>query len=47
MRVYQEVGYDGMMMPDHVPRVEGVGSDLAARTHSPSRPAPVPALVTS
>ena len=24
MRVYKEVGYDGMMMPDHVPRVEGV-----------------------
>ncbi len=27
MRVYKEVGYDGMMMPDHVPRVEGVGND--------------------
>jgi mannonate dehydratase len=27
MRVYKEVGYDGMLMPDHVPRVEGVGSD--------------------
>ena len=27
MRVYKEVGYDGMMMPDHVPRVEGVASD--------------------
>ncbi len=27
MRVYKEVGYDGMMMPDHVPRVEGVSSD--------------------
>jgi mannonate dehydratase len=24
MRVYKEVGYDGMLMPDHVPRVEGV-----------------------
>jgi mannonate dehydratase len=23
MCVYKEVGYDGMMMPDHVPRVEG------------------------
>jgi mannonate dehydratase len=23
MRVYKEVGYDGMMMPDHVPSVEG------------------------
>jgi mannonate dehydratase len=23
MRVYKEVGYDGMMMPDHVPRVKG------------------------
>ncbi len=26
MRVYKDVGYDGMMMPDHVPRVEGVDS---------------------
>ena len=23
LRTYQEVGYDGMLMPDHVPRVEG------------------------
>jgi mannonate dehydratase len=23
MRVYKEVGYDGMIMPDHVPKVEG------------------------
>ncbi len=23
IRVYQEVGYDGMLMPDHVPRIEG------------------------
>ncbi|MEO8482372.1 MAG: mannonate dehydratase [Acidobacteriota bacterium] len=23
MRVYKDVGYDGMMMPDHVPQVEG------------------------
>ena len=27
MRVYKEVGFDGMMMPDHVPRVEGVDSN--------------------
>jgi mannonate dehydratase len=27
MRVYKEVGYDGMMMPDHVPQVEGVDSN--------------------
>ena len=27
MRVYKEVGYDGMMMPDHVPRVDGIASD--------------------
>jgi mannonate dehydratase len=26
MRVYKEVGYDGTMMPDHVPQVEGVDS---------------------
>jgi D-mannonate dehydratase UxuA-like protein len=23
MRVYKEMGYDGMMMPDHVPKIEG------------------------
>jgi len=23
MRVYKEVGYDGMMMPDHVPEIDG------------------------
>jgi mannonate dehydratase len=23
MRVYKEVGYDGMIMPDHVPGIEG------------------------
>src|SRR5437764_15313093 len=23
MRVYREVGYDGMIMPDHVPTIEG------------------------
>jgi mannonate dehydratase len=23
LRVYKEVGYDGMLMPDHVPRIEG------------------------
>jgi mannonate dehydratase len=23
LRVYQEVGYDGMLMPDHVPHIEG------------------------
>jgi mannonate dehydratase len=27
MRVYKEVGYDGMMMPDHVPRVDGISSE--------------------
>jgi mannonate dehydratase len=27
MRVYKEVGYDGMMMPDHVPHVEGISSE--------------------
>ena len=28
MRVYKEVGYDGMMMPDHVPSVEGDANHL-------------------
>src|SRR5262249_58720105 len=23
IRVYKEVGYDGMLMPDHVPKIEG------------------------
>ena len=23
MRVYKEIGYDGMLMPDHVPRIDG------------------------
>ena len=23
IRVYREVGYDGMLMPDHVPHIEG------------------------
>jgi mannonate dehydratase len=27
MRVYKEIGYDGMMMPDHVPRIEGDASE--------------------
>jgi mannonate dehydratase len=28
MRVYREVGYDGMMMPDHVPSIEGDTNNL-------------------
>ena len=28
MRVYKEVGYDGMMMPDHVPQIEGDAGGL-------------------
>ncbi len=28
MRVYKEVGYDGMMMPDHVPAIEGDANGL-------------------
>jgi len=27
MRVYKEIGYDGMMMPDHVPKIEGDAND--------------------
>jgi mannonate dehydratase len=27
MRVYKEVGYDGMMMPDHVPKIDGDAND--------------------
>ena len=28
MRVYRDVGYDGMMMPDHVPTIEGDTGNL-------------------
>jgi mannonate dehydratase len=28
MRVYKEIGYDGMMMPDHVPTIEGDQGNL-------------------
>jgi mannonate dehydratase len=28
MRVYKEIGYDGMMMPDHVPSIEGDEGNL-------------------
>jgi len=27
MRVYKEIGYDGMMMPDHVPKIQGDAND--------------------
>jgi mannonate dehydratase len=27
MRVYKEVGFDGMMMPDHVPKIAGDDGD--------------------
>ena len=30
MRVYKEVGYDGMIMPDHVPRIPGDSGGLQA-----------------
>ena len=28
MRVYREIGYDGMMMPDHVPSIDGDAGNL-------------------
>jgi mannonate dehydratase len=30
LRVYKEVGYDGMLMPDHVPLIEGDKGGLQA-----------------
>jgi mannonate dehydratase len=30
MRVYKEIGYDGMMMPDHVPQIQGDPRGLQA-----------------
>src|SRR5207247_1796250 len=30
MRVYKEVGYDGMIMPDHAPRIDGDASGAQA-----------------
>ena len=35
MRVYKEIGYDGMMMPDHVPSIEGDAGNLRG-SRSPS-----------
>lgn len=34
MRVYKEVGYDGMMMPDHVPKVSGDPQSMQAFAYS-------------
>ena len=34
MRVYKEVGYDGMIMPDHVPRIEGDSNSAQAFTYA-------------
>ena len=28
IRVYRDVGYDGMLMPDHVPSIEGDTGNL-------------------
>ena len=34
LRVYKEVGYDGMMMPDHVPQIAGdAGGRAGLRLH--------------
>jgi mannonate dehydratase len=30
MRVYKEIGYDGMIMPDHVPKIAGDPQGLQA-----------------
>jgi mannonate dehydratase len=30
MRIYKDVGYDGVMVPDHVPHLVGIGSDKYA-----------------
>ena len=34
MRVYREVGYDGMMMPDHVPAIPGDAGGAQAFAHA-------------
>lgn len=34
MRVYKEIGYDGMLMPDHVPKIEGDAGSLQAFAYS-------------
>ena len=34
MRVYKEVGYDGMMMPDHVPAIPGDAKGAQAFAHA-------------
>ena len=30
LRVYKEVGYDGMMMPDHVPKIQADSGEKQA-----------------
>ncbi len=34
MRTYKEIGYDGMLMPDHVPKIEGDTGGLHAFAYS-------------
>jgi mannonate dehydratase len=34
MRVYKEVGYDGMVMPDHVPSISGDQKGLQAFSYT-------------
>jgi mannonate dehydratase len=34
MRTYKEIGYDGMLMPDHVPKIEGDEGGLRAFAYS-------------
>jgi mannonate dehydratase len=35
MRVYKEVGFDGMMMPDHVPKIDGDARSAQAFAYAP------------
>jgi mannonate dehydratase len=35
IRTYKEAGYDGMLMPDHVPKIDGTKA-AARRSPSPS-----------
>ena len=39
LKVYQEVGYQYMIMPDHVPKISGPEPDLVAFALGQGRPA--------
>ncbi len=43
MRVYKEIGFEGMMMPDHVPRIDGDANEAQGFAFADDGPRPEPA----